>query len=131
MNYKSLDSFFEIVSGGTPNRSNPEYYGGNIPWIKTGDLKNKYIVNSPEKITELGLNNSSAKVFPVNTVLVAMYGATIGACSILNIEAATNQACAAFLPSEEINHEFLYYYVKNIRGLLIKKGKAVDNQTFR
>lgn len=128
MNYKSLDSFFKIVSGGTPDRKNPEYFDGNIPWIKTGDLKNKYIVNSPEKITESGLNNSSAKVFPVNTVLVAMYGATIGACSILNIEAATNQACAAFLPSNQINHEFLYYYIKGIRKQLIQRGQGGGQQ---
>ena len=118
-----LGELVKITSGGTPNRSNPDYYkGGSIPWVRTGDLKAKYIFQTPKHITKLGLEKSSAKLFPANTVLVALYGATIGATSILNIEASTNQACAALLPSEKVDHEFLYYFIKSIKDELISKG---------
>lgn len=65
-------------SGGTPSRANANYYGGAIPWIKTGELGQRLVLDTEEKITELGLKNSSAKVFPKGSVAVAMYGATIG-----------------------------------------------------
>ncbi|PTB90999.1 type I restriction endonuclease subunit R, partial [Marivirga lumbricoides] len=109
--------------GGTPNRKKKEFYlDGSIPWVKTGDLKNKFISEPNEFITEAALNNSSAKLFPENTVLIAMYGATIGACSILKIDAATNQACCALLPSKQVNEVYLYYYLKSIKSELIGKG---------
>lgn len=73
-----------------------------------------YISEASEYITQLGLENSSAKMFPKGTVLLAMYGATIGNSSILNIDAATNQACAAFLPDNRIKPEFLYYYLNTL-----------------
>jgi len=120
-----LDELLEITSGGTPKRAISQYYeGGTIPWVKTGDLKKKYITSTPEHITEHGLRNSSAKLFPANTVLIAIYGATIGATSILGIEAATNQACAALLPSEKVHPEYLYYYLKSIRPILVSKGQG-------
>ena len=118
-----LGDLFSITSGGTPNKKNPEYYeNGNIPWVKTGDLKDKYISNDIEFITEAGLNNSSAKIFPRNTVLVAMYGATIGACSILPFEASTNQACAAFIPNDKVIPEYLYYFLCSKKDKFIKDG---------
>ena len=118
-----LGDIFTISSGGTPTKNVPSYYeGGSIPWIKTGDLKNKYISNAIEHITEDGLNNSSAKLFPKDTVLVAMYGATIGACSILSYEAATNQACAAFLPCEDVIPEYLFYFLSSKKDQFIKDG---------
>lgn len=118
-----LGDVFNISSGGTPNKKHSEYYeGGTIPWIKTGDLKEMYISNHVEYITQLGLENSSAKIFPINTVLVAMYGATIGACSILPFEAATNQACAAFLPSETIIPNYLYYFLCSKKDQFVKDG---------
>lgn len=123
MKFEKLGNIVTITSGGTPLTSINEYYSnGTIPWVKTGDLKVRHLTNVPDKITQLGLENSSAKLFPINTVLVAMYGATIGACSILKTEAATNQACAALLPNEEINHEFLYFYLIAIKDELIRKG---------
>ena len=91
-----LGDMFEIGSGGTPSKTHPEYYGGDIPWVKTGDLKSEYLYEVEDFITEEGLNNSSAKVYDTDTVLIAMYGATIGATSILKMSACTNQACAAF-----------------------------------
>lgn len=118
-----LSELFEIGSGGTPLRKNNAYYeNGNIPWIKTGDLKTTYINNASEFITELGLKESSAKLFPNGTVLIAMYGATIGNCSILGIDAATNQACAAFRPTENVLPEYLYYYLISIKEKLISLG---------
>ena len=113
MEFKKLGDIFKISSGGTPSKKNNEYYeNGDIAWVKTGDLKSKYIQESSEYITELGLENSSAKLFPKKTVLISMYGATIGATSILKIDATTNQACAAFLPNDEVIPEYLYYFFK-------------------
>lgn len=118
-----LGDFFTIASGGTPDKRNPSYYeNGTIPWVKTGDLKNQYVPAGIECITEEGLNNSSAKLFPPNTVLVAMYGATIGACSILTYEAATNQACAAFLPNKNVLSTYLYYFLSSKREQFVKDG---------
>ncbi|MBE6705711.1 MAG: hypothetical protein E7583_10630 [Ruminococcaceae bacterium] len=118
-----LGDIFTISSGGTPDKKNDNYYrGGNIPWIKTGDLKNQYVCGEVEYITEEGLKNSSAKLFPKNTVLVAMYGATIGACSILSYEASTNQACAAFLPNDMILPDYLYYFLCSQKEKFIKDG---------
>ena len=118
-----LGDFFTIASGGTPDKRNPSYYeNGTIPWVKTGDLKNQYVPAGIECITEEGLNNSSAKLFPPNTVLVAMYGATIGACSILTYEAATNQACAAFLPNKNVLPTYLYYFLSSKRDQFVKDG---------
>ncbi|ESU24357.1 hypothetical protein FEDK69T_08030 [Flavobacterium enshiense DK69] len=114
---------FQVASGGTPSREKLEYYmGGKIPWVKTGDLKGKYTNYPEEHITEEALKNSSAKIFPKNTVLLAMYGATIGACSILPFEAATNQACGALLPTDKVDVDFLFYYLKSIKNDLISKG---------
>ena len=117
-----LGDIFEIGSGGTPSKSHPEYYGGNIPWVKTGDLKNTYLYSVEDFITESGLNNSSAKMYEPDTVLIAMYGATIGATSILKINACTNQACAAFKPNDKVKPEYLYYFLRSKKNEFIKDG---------
>ena len=118
-----LGDVFTISSGGTPNKNEISYYqNGTIPWVKTGDLKEKYVPAGIECITEEGLNNSSAKLFPENTVLIAMYGATIGACSILSYKASTNQACAAFLPCKDVLPEYLYYFLSSRKDYFVKDG---------
>ncbi|MFD1616093.1 restriction endonuclease subunit S [Gelatiniphilus marinus] len=123
MELVELGKVFKISSGGTPSRRKTEYYkDGNIPWVKTGDLKPKYINKAIDYITEEGLNNSSAKLFPKETVLIAMYGATIGATSILEIEASTNQACAAFLPTDKCTPLYLYYFFKGNQTEIIRMG---------
>ena len=123
LKFVKIGDVFKVASGGTPSREKSEYYvGGNIPWVKTGDLKGKYANYPEEHITVEALNNSSAKIFPKNTVLLAMYGATIGACSILPFEAATNQACSALLPTDNYDANFLFYYLKYIKNDLIKRG---------
>ena len=118
-----LGDIFTVSSGGTPSKKETSFYeSGTIPWVKTGDLKEKYIPEGIECITEAGLNNSSAKLFPKDTVLIAMYGATIGACSILPYEAATNQACAAFLPHNDVLPEYLFYFLSSKKEQFVKDG---------
>ena len=119
---KTLGEIFEIGSGGTPSKTHPEYYDGNIPWVKTGDLKDEYLYSVEDCISEEGLNNSSAKMYPSGTVLIAMYGATIGATSILKFDACTNQACAAFKPCEEVLPEYLYYFLRSKKQKFISDG---------
>lgn len=120
-----LGDLFKVTSGGTPSRKKSEYYdGGHIHWVKTGDLHNKFVRSASEFITQEGLDGSSARLYPKGTVLVAMYGATIGACSILNIEAATNQACAAFTPTEKVDPIFLYYLLKHSKPAFVKAGSG-------
>lgn len=119
-----IGDFARTTSGGTPKRSNPEYYGGNIPWVKSGDLKDSALFGVEEYISELGLEKSSAKLFKPGTVLIALYGATIGRLSILQIEAASNQAvCGISLP-EEIDNKYLFYFLLSIRENLISQGKG-------
>lgn len=120
-----LGDLFKVTSGGTPSRRKPEYYeDGTIPWIKTGDLHNKYVTSASEFITQEGLDGSSTRMYPRGTVLVAMYGATIGACSIIDIEACTNQACAAFTPNEKVDVNFLYYLLKQCKPTFVKAGSG-------
>ncbi len=109
-------------SGGTPSRSNKSYYGGNIPWLKTGDLNNGYITHIPEFITEEAVVNSSAKLNPVGSVLIAMYGATIGKLGILTFPATTNQACCACIEYDAIDPMFLFYFLLSQRTAFIAKG---------
>mgnify|MGYP000308681959 CR=1 FL=1 len=118
-----LGDLYQITSGGTPSRKHLDYYqDGTIPWVKTGDLKEKYLRATDEKITEIGLKNSSARIYPKDTVLIAMYGATIGASSILKIEAATNQACAAFVKRDDILPEYLYAFLESQQTRFIKEA---------
>jgi type I restriction enzyme S subunit len=107
-------------AGGTPRKGTKEYYdGGSIPWLLSGEVSQRDIHSAKNYITERGLSESSAKVFPKNTVLVAMYGATAGQVGILRFEAATNQAVCGIYPTEELIPEFIYYY------LLVKKSDLV------
>lgn len=119
-----LENIAEWGSGGTPSRKRKEYYNGIIPWIKTGELNNGYIFNSEEKITELGLKNSSAKLYPINTVIIAMYGATIGKVGILSIEATTNQACACAIVYKNILFKYVFHYLIYQKEAFINKSKG-------
>ena len=109
-------------SGGTPSRKMSHYFCGQIPWIKTGELGNKFIRSSEEHITEDAILSSSAKIFPRGSVGIAMYGATIGKTSIFGIDASTNQACAVAIPSQAVNNEFLYYFLLSEKNGFIKAG---------
>lgn len=110
----AIKDFTNVISGGTPDRKNDLYWkNGTVPWVKTTELQNKRIDIVEEYITEKGLNESSAKIVPEDTVLVAMYGQgkTRGMTAILGIPAATNQACACILPSERVEATYLWQYM--------------------
>ena len=109
-------------AGGTPSRSNKSYFGGNIPWLKTGDLNDGYISEIPESITEKAVANSSAKINPIGSVLIAMYGATIGKLGILTFPASTNQACCACIKYFAITQSYLFYFLLSHRAVFIAKG---------
>jgi type I restriction enzyme S subunit len=108
-----LGDAFKVRTGGTPSRANPSYWGGEVPWIKTGEVNYRDIYDSEEKISELGYQNSAAKLIPGNSVLMALYGQgpTLGRVAHLRVEAAVNQACAAILPNPDFNMRFLYHYL--------------------
>ena len=108
-----IKSIFFTTSGGTPIKGHPEYYAnGTIPWVKSGELCDKYLYNAETFITEEALKHSSAKYFPVDTVAVAMYGATIGKTSIFKEKLTTNQAICGIFPNGYIVPEYLYYFIQ-------------------
>lgn len=118
-----LGKICKTTSGGTPSRKNQSYYqNGTIPWVKSGELENNIITTSEEFITEEGLLNSSAKIFPAGTLLIALYGATIGKLAFLGIDAATNQAVCGIFQNENVSLKYLYYYLLFQRPNLIKQG---------
>ncbi|NLB13111.1 MAG: restriction endonuclease subunit S, partial [Gammaproteobacteria bacterium] len=102
---------FETSSGGTPDRKTKEYWGRGVPWVTTSLVGFNVITDAEEFVSEAGLKNSSAREFPKGTVIVAMYGQgkTRGQVALLGVDAATNQACAAILPSEDIASEFVFF----------------------
>src|SRR5262249_13914174 len=110
-----IGDFARIQSGGTPNRDvGPYWEGGTIPWVTTSELNYREITATKEHITDEGLKNSSARIFPAGTLLIALYGQgkTRGKVGRLAIEAATNQACAAILPDSRIDVRYLFYYLQ-------------------
>lgn len=126
---QKISDIADTTSGGTPNRGMIEYYNGSIPWVKSGELKDGLITSCDEYITEAGLKNSSAKLFPKGTLLVAMYGANIGKTGVLDFAATTNQAVCAIFPKVDISKEFLFWYFKQERidFIAIGKGGAQPN----
>ena len=120
-----LEKVADWGSGGTPSRSHADYYGGSIPWIKTGELGKGLIVDTEETITQVALDNSSAKLFPKGSVALAMYGATIGKVAILGIDAATNQACAVGTPVPGITiTKYLFHYLASQKAEFVAKGQG-------
>lgn len=111
-------------SGGTPSRKVSEYYNGDISWVKTGELNDDYIFATEEHITQEAISHSSAKIYPTDTVVIAMYGATIGKVGILGIPAATNQACACAIVKPSTDYKYLFYYAQSQKDDFIKKGKG-------
>ena len=108
-------------SGATPSRMNKDYYGGNIPWLRTGDLNDGTITYIPEYITQRALEETSVRLNPKGSVLIAMYGATIGKIGILSFPATTNQACCACY-EYSINQMFLFYFLLANRENFIAMG---------
>lgn len=124
-NINRLGGVLKTTSGGTPSKSHSEYYeGGTIPWVNSGDLHQMYIYSVQKFITQEGVDNSSAKLFPINSVLIAMYGATVGEVSILKIESTTNQAVCCIFPNDAYDSIFLYSVMKNSKHYFVDKASG-------
>jgi type I restriction enzyme S subunit len=121
-----LGECIKTTSGGTPSRKKIEFYeNGTYQWIKSKELNGGYIIETEEKITDEALRNSSAKLLPENSVLIAMYGATVGQFAIIGQEATCNQAICACIPNNDYPYTFVYYTIKsNVEEL---KSRAVGS----
>jgi len=123
---KKISIFCATQAGGTPSTTKPEFWGGDVPWINSGALKNELIKTPTKFITELGLNKSAAKLWPKNSVLIALTGATTGMVGILDFDCSANQSVVAMLPNEEYDPWFLFYYLMFSRNRVLghKAGAA-------
>jgi len=124
------DFCVDMKSGGTPSRINPEYWNSNdVPWLKTGEIKNNIILSTEEYISKEGLKNSSAKLLPKDTVLMSMYGVNAGEIGILKFEASTNQACCGMICKNNIHSAYLYYHLLNNQEFIASQsiGGAQEN----
>ena len=121
-----------IGTGGTPRRNRPDYYNGNIPWVKSTELDYGIIFDTEEHISKRALEESNAKIYPTGTLLIAMYGleavGTRGRCAILGVDAATNQAIAAIQPKKQILPRFLYYYYQQMGNLIMKYAEGTKRK---
>ena len=120
--WTTLGNIGQWQSGATPRRLCKEYYGGTIPWLKTGDLNDGYIYDIPEYITEKALAETSVKLNPVGSILIAMYGATIGKVGMLTFPATTNQACCACVDYSGIEQKYLFYFLVSHKEEFIMQG---------
>ncbi|MCY4667039.1 MAG: restriction endonuclease subunit S, partial [Rhodococcus sp.] len=117
-----LGDHVPTTSGGTPSRSRPDLFDGRIPWVKSGELALGIVTTSEERITDEALAGSSAKLMPVGTVLLAMYGATVGEVAVLGIEAATNQAVCCISPTESVTGPYLVGLLRARKRDLIRRA---------
>jgi type I restriction enzyme S subunit len=120
----------ETTSGGTPSRKDKNFFSGEIPWLKSGELADNLNINSAEEaINQQALDNSSAKIIPKGSLLVALYGATVGKLGLLAIDAAINQAICAIQPYQGVYPKYLFYYISSYRKnfLNARKGGAQPN----
>ncbi len=127
---KKVSEIAKTGSGGTPLSTCKEYYdGGNIPWINSGEVGQNSIKQTSNFITKAGMENSSAKLFPAGSVLLALYGATAGKTSFLEINATTNQAICAIMPKKGYDAKFIKYYLDALYSYLVgvSTGSARDN----
>ena len=122
--WATVEQFASTASGGTPDRRAESYFGGGIPWVKSGELGDGAVFASAETISDQGLASSSAKVFPAGTLCIALYGATVGKLGLLRMDAATNQAICGILSPIAVLPEYLYFFLRAIRPDLIRSGKG-------
>ena len=119
----TIGNVADTTSGGTPLRNHMEYFDGKIPWIKSGELRDEIIRDAEETITDVGLKNSSAKLFSKDTVLVALYGTTVGRTGILGIDAASNQAVCGITPrNNAFISKYMFYWLQSQRPNLINQS---------
>ncbi|MCF8254047.1 MAG: restriction endonuclease subunit S [Bacteroidia bacterium] len=119
---QKLGEVCHTTSGGTPSRQKANYYNGKIPWVKSGELDRGLILDTEEKISEEAIKNSSAKVFPKGTLLIALYGATIGKLAFLGVDASTNQAICGIFKNDKIDSNYLYHFLFYKKPNLVKQG---------
>lgn len=125
---KKLYVIADIRAGGTPSRNNPDYWNGNIPWVKISNINGKYVTTYDETITELGLKNSSAKLFEKETILYTIF-ATLGRVGILQFDATTNQAIAGIkIKDNSISTDYLYYYLRSLESYVKDIGNGAAQQ---
>ena len=110
-------------AGATPSKSNPDYYGGNVLWLRTGELNNSVVYDTEIKVTEKALKECSLRLNQIGDVMIAMYGATIGKVAIVGKELTTNQACCACTPYGIYNY-FLFYFLMESQTDFVKKGEG-------
>ena len=123
--YSKIGKIFKTSSGGTPSRANKRYYTGNIPWLKSGELMDKTnIEDSEEHISKEALEKSSAEIFPIDTTLIAMYGATTGKIGIIKKECSTNQAICGIFPNQDSLSKFIFYFLLFKRERIINQSKG-------
>lgn len=120
--WRKLGEIGTWQSGATPSRLNKDYYGGDIPWLKTGDLNDGYVLEIPEHITQKALEETSVKLNPSGSVLIAMYGATIGKVGILTFPATTNQACCACVDYNGVEQKYLFYFLLSHKDEFVMLG---------
>ena len=129
-NISLIKDFATTYSGGTPKSTNIEYYNnGEIAWINSGELNSPIITKTTNYITKCGLENSSAKLYPSNSILVAMYGATAGKVSLLTFEACSNQAVCGIIPTIENMLYYVYFHISSLYShfITLSTGSARDN----
>lgn len=127
---KKLGEVAETTSGGTPSKAHNEYYeGGTIPWLRSGEVSQGLIYKTELFITQAGLDNSSAKIIPVNSVAIAMYGATVGEVGIIKAPMSTNQAVCSIFPNESVMPIYLLYFLRAMKPhyINIAAGGAQPN----
>jgi type I restriction enzyme S subunit len=129
-NLLSIESLCtRVTSGGTPSRAISKYYGGGIPWIKTKELADGWIGETEETLTEAGLANSSAKLLPPHTVLMAMYGATVGKLALLLRPMTCNQAACAMVVDDQIaDYRYVFYHLLNARAQIMDLANGAAQQ---
>ena len=125
-----LEELYDTSSGGTPSRTNSDFFKGEINWFKSKELEDSVLLESEEKITEVAIEKSSAKLFPAGSVIMAMYGATIGKLGLLSLSSTTNQACCAIMSKENVKSNFyiLNWLLENREYILsFRMGAAQEN----
>jgi len=126
---KTIGDLYRTTSGGTPSRKKIEYYeNGKIPWVKSKELYGNFVINTEEKINQLGLQKSSAKLIPRRSVLLAMYGATVGESSILSIDATCNQAICALI-EQDLDFIYIFHFLRFYKSDILNQatGSAQQN----
>ena len=125
VNFKKIGEVFDTCSGGTPSSKKREYYeNGTIPWMNSSEVAQGIVTSIEGRITELGLKNSSAKLVPINSVVVAMYGATAGKVGLLKVETTTNQAVCSILPNDTVVPEYLYFAISALESYMAENAKG-------